>query len=149
MKRAILGLILMSGLVLGAMPQRASAALQCPDDTPGADKTVSSLAECMLDPGDAPTEVTPIVQNILNIVLGIMGAVAVGVIILGGFYFLTSQGDAAKVTRGKNTILYGVIGLIVALLALAIVNFVLVNVFKPAAASTPESGQVEGGENGP
>jgi len=144
MKKSLLGLVLALGLtVTGAWSQEVSA-IDCPADTPGYGQSVNSLAECMLDPDDAPTEVTPVVKNILNVVLGIMGAVAVGVIILGGFYFLTSQGDAAKVTRGKNTILYGVVGLIIALLALVIVNFVMSNVFKSTAAPAGAS-EVEGG----
>ena len=46
-------------------------------------------------------------------------------IILGGISYATSQGDPGKVKKGKDTILYGIIGLVVALLAYAIVNFVL------------------------
>ena len=66
---------------------------------------------------------------IINVILSVLGIVAVIVIILGGFTYITSNGDAAKVTKGKNIILYGVIGLVVALLAFAIVNFVLGSVF--------------------
>jgi multisubunit Na+/H+ antiporter MnhB subunit len=47
------------------------------------------------------------------------------VIILGGVQYTTSSGDPAKVKKAKDTILYGIIGLVVALLAYAIVNFVL------------------------
>ena len=49
--------------------------------------------------------------------------------IVGGINMATSQGDPAKVKKGRDTLLYGVIGLVVALLAFAIVNFVLKNVF--------------------
>ena len=69
-------------------------------------------------------------QVALNWVFGIIGIVAVIMIILGGFTMMTSSGDPGKVKKGKDTILYGVIGLVVALLAFAIVNFVLANVFK-------------------
>lgn len=69
------------------------------------------------------------VKTIINVVLGIVGLIAVVMIIIGGISFITSQGDSAKVTKAKNTVLYGVIGLVVALLAFAIVNFVLGNVF--------------------
>lgn len=51
-------------------------------------------------------------------------------IIIGGFNFMTSAGDPGKVKKGKDTILYGIIGLVVALLAFAIVNFVLNGIFK-------------------
>ena len=62
---------------------------------------------------------------IINSIIGIIGIVAVVMIVLGGITYSTSQGDPAKVKKGKDTILYGVIGIIVSLLAFAIVNFVL------------------------
>lgn len=65
------------------------------------------------------------VKVIINVVLGIVGLVAVVMMIVGGISFITSQGDTSKVTKARNTILYGVVGLIVALLAFAIVNFVV------------------------
>lgn len=69
---------------------------------------------------------------IINVALGIIGFVAVVMIILGGVQYTTSAGDAAKVTKAKNTILYGIVGLVIALLAFAIVNFILSNVFNAA-----------------
>ena len=65
------------------------------------------------------------VMNIINVVIGLLGIVAVIVIILGGIQYMTSSGDAGKVKKAKDTILYGVIGLIVCILAFAIVNFVI------------------------
>lgn len=62
--------------------------------------------------------------DIIKIVLSVVGLLAVVAIILGGVSFMTSTGDAMKVTRAKNTVIYGVVGLIVALLAFAIVSFV-------------------------
>jgi multisubunit Na+/H+ antiporter MnhB subunit len=46
-------------------------------------------------------------------------------VIVGGVFYMLSQGDPGKVARAKNTILYALIGLIVSLLSFAIVNFVL------------------------
>jgi len=66
-----------------------------------------------------------IIQMIVNGVIFIIGIVAVVMIILGGISYATSQGDPSKVKKGKDTILYGIIGLVIALLAYAIVNFVL------------------------
>ena len=68
-------------------------------------------------------------QVVINVVVGVIGFVAVVMIIMGGISFATSQGDSSKVAKARNTILYGVIGLVVSLLAFAIVNFVLTNVF--------------------
>ena len=46
-------------------------------------------------------------------------------VIIGGVKYTTSGGDQAAVTSAKNTILYGIIGLVIAILAYAIVNFVI------------------------
>lgn len=67
--------------------------------------------------------------TIINVAIGVVGFIAVAMIVMGGISYATSQGDAAKTKKAMNTILYGVVGLVVALLAFAIVNFVLSNVF--------------------
>ncbi len=64
-------------------------------------------------------------QTISNILLFLIGAVSVIMLIIGGLRYVLSQGDQNAVTSAKNTILYAVIGIIVALLAFAIVNFVI------------------------
>lgn len=68
------------------------------------------------------------VIGIINGVLGIIGLVAVIFIIYGGFLYLTSAGDASKVKKGRDSILYAVIGLIIVGIAFAVVNFVIVNI---------------------
>jgi len=64
-------------------------------------------------------------QTILQIVFAILAAVAVLVVILGGLRFITSQGNPQETTKARDTIIYAGIGLVVALLAGAIVSFVL------------------------
>jgi multisubunit Na+/H+ antiporter MnhB subunit len=59
------------------------------------------------------------------VLLFLIGAVSVIMLIIGGIRYTISQGDSSAVTSAKNTILYAIIGIIVALLAYAIVNFVL------------------------
>lgn len=63
------------------------------------------------------------IATILSNVILVLGFVAVIVVVVGGVMYLTSQGDAGKTKRGKDTILGGVIGLIICALAFAIVNF--------------------------
>jgi len=55
----------------------------------------------------------------------VIGAVSVVMLIIGGVRYTISQGDSSAVTSAKNTILYSVIGLVVAILAYAAVNFVI------------------------
>lgn len=78
--------------------------------------------------GDKESDLVGIITQILNIVVGLLGIVCVVVIILGGINYMTSTGDAGKVKKAKDTILYGVIGLVVCALAAVIVNFVIANV---------------------
>lgn len=65
------------------------------------------------------------VKQVVNILLFIIGTISVIMIILGGIRYTISNGDSSQVTSAKNTIMYAVIGLVVALLAYAIVNFVV------------------------
>ncbi len=62
---------------------------------------------------------------VVNILLFVIGAISVLMLIWGGIRYTTSAGNSASVTAAKNTIMYAIIGLIVAFLAFAIVNWVL------------------------
>lgn len=64
------------------------------------------------------------VLNILNLVLGLLTLVAVVMIIIGGFTWLTASGNEEKVDRAKKIISAAVVGLIIVLLAWAVVIFV-------------------------
>ncbi len=66
-----------------------------------------------------------IFKTVINVLLFLIGAISVIMIIYGGIRYVTSGGDQGAVTSAKNTILYAVVGLVVAILAYAIVNFVV------------------------
>ncbi len=66
-----------------------------------------------------------IFTKITNVLLFIIGAISVIMIIIGGIRYVVSGGNSASVTAAKNTILYAVVGIIVAILAFALVNFVV------------------------
>lgn len=68
---------------------------------------------------------TGIFRTITNVLLFILGAISVIMIIIGGLRYVISGGNSTAVTAAKNTILYAIVGVIVALLAYAIINFVL------------------------
>ena len=65
------------------------------------------------------------IKNVINVLLFILGAIAVIMIVIGGIKYTISNGDASNIKSAKDTILYAVIGLIIALMAYAIVNFVV------------------------
>lgn len=64
-------------------------------------------------------------KRITDVMLFVVGAVSVIMLIIGGIRYVVSNGDAGAVTSAKNTILYAIIGIIVTILAYAVVNFVI------------------------
>lgn len=75
-------------------------------------------------------ELPDVVVNILNGIIAVSGLVAVIFVIVGGVQYMTSAGDAGKLKKAKDTIIYAVIGLIICVLAFAIVNFVIKNIIE-------------------
>lgn len=71
--------------------------------------------------GDIPT----LLQTIVNTLLFLVGATSVIMLVIAGLRFVFSQGDQQQAASARNTILYSLIGLAVAVLAWAIVNYVL------------------------
>jgi len=70
-------------------------------------------------------KIQDIVTLIVNIFSVVVGIVAVIMIVVGGFKYITSGGDSGNITSAKNTIVYAIIGLVVVALAQFIVKFVL------------------------
>jgi hypothetical protein len=126
--RALRGLLVVPALALTlgltAVPFAQPAHAACTNDASGG---IAGGANCSKGDdqqanlfGDGG-----IFKIITNVLLFLIGAISVIMLIIGGIRYTISQGDSTAVTSAKNTILYAVIGIIVALLAYAIVNFVL------------------------
>lgn len=83
-------------------------------------------------PGDTPLPATPIntnsVQALLQVVFGMAGGIAMIVITVAGIRYMLSQGDPQKAATAKNTIIYALVGLVVALSAFSVVTFVMGNI---------------------
>lgn len=122
-------------LLLGALVALVSATLVSPTAfafdlsiTDGADaaRGADQVADLFGSAG--------IITTVTNILLFIVGAIAVIMVIIGGFRYVVSGGNTANITTAKNTILYAVVGLIVAILAYALINFVITSLV-PGGAS--------------
>lgn len=74
--------------------------------------------------GGLSSYIWKIVLNLLDIALQLVGYIAVGFIIYGGFMFMTAGGDSATVAKGRKTILNAVIGLAISIGSVAIVNLI-------------------------
>lgn len=148
---AVVATLALGGLA-GAFALNTEAYAECkcpPGSLKGDGASCTSLAECNI-PDDAPGTEKPLIErvvDIINVIVGVVSIVAVAVVVIGGILFVTSTGEAAKTTRARNTILYGVVGLVVSLLAFAIVNFAAGAIFKSGSGGSGDKGDSKGDES--
>ena len=90
------------------------------------DEDMKKIAGCN-EPTGKNKDVVEIVQSGVNVVISLVGMLAVFSIIYGGFTYITAQSDPAKIKRGKDMVIYAVVALAVAFLAYGIVLFVTRN----------------------
>src|SRR5258708_4350148 len=109
-----------SSLALLASPVIARAACDLNNPAGG----IRQGAECAVT-DTQPQDLNTNIKNITNTLLLVIGIAAVIMLIIGGFRYVFSAGDPAATKGAKDTIIYAIVGIIVALLAFAIVNFVL------------------------
>lgn len=126
-KKLVLGASLF-GLL--AMPVALPAAVSAQSDIEGglcagANLDVKDTSCDSATDTAAQDKVNNLLTTIINLFSLIVGIVAVIMIIVGGFKYITSGGDSGNVTGAKNTILFAVVGLIIVALAQFIVRFVL------------------------
>ena len=127
LRNVIYSLLFVTCLVLASLVKPVSA-FTCPDKTVREGESVSALSECNVEKTEGEKSLMSNVNILINVFASVMGFLAVGMIIYGGFMLLTAQGDPARIKRGKDVVLYSVIGLILVMLAYAIINFVMNNV---------------------
>ena len=124
LRNIIYSLLFTTCLVLASLVKPVSA-FTCPDKTIRENETVTALSECNVEKTEGNKSLMSNVAMLINVFASVMGFLAVGMIIYGGFMLLTAQGDPAKIKRGKDVVTYSIIGVILVMLAYAIVNFVM------------------------
>jgi len=91
---------------------------------------LDSKQGCTSQNGTGGVSVQNLITTIVNILSLIVGAAAVIMIILSGMKFISSGGDANKVSSAKSSLIYAIIGLIIVALTQAIIHFTLDNASK-------------------
>jgi len=101
------------GSFLAVAPATALAGINppCPDNNPACNKTLVEL-----------------ITTISNTILLLVGVVAVLFLIIGGFQYISSAGNPENIGKAKTTIMYAIIGILVTLLAWAVVQFVVTKI---------------------
>ena len=93
------------------------------------DGSIRTGLECAVDEDQKNTKLfdsqNGLFQRITNILLFLVGAISVIMLIIGGIRYVISAGDQNAVTGAKNTIMYAIIGVIVALVAYGAIDFIL------------------------
>ncbi len=122
MKKSIISIAIMTCAVFGAsvlstasLPGSVSAQVSKGIDT----ATTSEMQGKSIDGKDG------LIKTVVNILLWAVGILSVIMIIFSGFRYITSSGDASKTKSAQSTLIYSVVGLIVAIMAWAIVNMVI------------------------
>ena len=87
--------------------------------------------------GGGESEVDSVIQTAIEILLFIVGVASVIALIVGGLRYITSGGDQTAVAGAKNTIMYAIVGLIVAVLAYAAVQYVFDALGGSSGGGTP------------
>ncbi|MBI3494822.1 hypothetical protein HY004_02465 [Candidatus Saccharibacteria bacterium] len=107
----LLGLV--SVFVPASQVSAAQAIPQCDKDT--------NAAICQTKTG----LISGILKSVINTMIFLAGSIAVIMIVVGGIRYITSDGDPGAATKAKNTIIYALVGVVVAIMSYSIVNFVI------------------------
>ncbi|MCC9313014.1 MAG: hypothetical protein KFF74_02440 [Candidatus Nanosynbacter sp.] len=122
MKKSIISIAIMTCAVFGASvlstaSLSGSASAQVSEGINTA--TTSEMKGKSIDGKDG------LIKTVVNVLLWAVGILSVIMIIFSGFRYITSAGDASKTKSAQSTLIYSVVGLIVAIMAYAIVNMVI------------------------
>jgi uncharacterized membrane protein len=117
--------VMVTGIIGLAQPVVPAVHAQTPEQTlcQGSGGTFSNNT-CSTS-GDTHT-VAGTIRSVVTLLTFIVGAISVLMAVIAGIRYVVSAGDSKAVTDAKNTLLYAIVGLVVASSAYAIVNFVLI-----------------------
>lgn len=85
---------------------------------------LDSSSELCRDEGKGK-KVSSVIKEVTDTLLYILGAASVIVLIYGGIRYTTSAGNQSSVNAGKNAMIYAIVGLLVAISAYAIIDFIV------------------------
>ena len=123
--RKILGAIVAGAMLVGGlvMSETVLAAPESVCRDPDISEELKDAAGCKTE-----KDISNVAVTLINFVVTLVGIISVAAMVYGGVIFTTSQGDANKVKKAQYIVLYSAVGLIVSVLAFAIVMFVSNNV---------------------
>ncbi len=116
--------IFLSAAVLLSVAQRpVAAASDFKGELCGGASLELNAGSCKGD--NSENKLNDLIGSIINVFSLVIGVVAIVMLLIGGLKFITSSGDAGRLTSAKQTIIYALVGLIIVALAQAAVRFIL------------------------
>jgi cytochrome bd-type quinol oxidase subunit 2 len=125
MKQLITNLIVIVVAVMAPVLMPAAVYADCPtaSDNSSKDQVIKGIGET--GSNCSTNGVTDLISSIVNILSIVVGAVAIIMVIISGFRYITSSGDANKASSARSTLVYALVGVAIAALAQFLVHFVL------------------------
>ncbi len=111
--------VLATGVMAVALPAQPAFAQTCTDAKDCVTKGANNVRT------GASRSLPETIQQITNVLLFLLGAISVIMLVVGGFKFVTSGGSPEQVKSAKNTIMYSIVGVVVAIVAYAVVDWVI------------------------
>lgn len=125
-KLIIAGLVALAALVAMGIVQPLPASAQYAGQLcDGSNLKLTSDPSVSCSTGGPTGKLNNLVANIVNLITIIIGIIAVIMILIGGFKFITSNGDSNRIASARQTIIYAIVGLVIVALAQVIVRFIL------------------------
>lgn len=115
-KQLIVSFMMVLGLGLTILPSPSASAINVFQGCSGSASTVCKSQ------GD---EAGSMIKIVINVLLMVLGMISVIMVVIGGIRYTTSNGDSSSLKAAKETIIYAVVGLIIAIMSYTIVNFVV------------------------
>jgi ABC-type Fe3+ transport system permease subunit len=137
LKRSIAAIMMLALLLVPALPGGLVSAQIDEESKNAACEGLGAVGD-NCNQSNADDSIESIVATVINILSWIVGVAAVIMILIGGFKYVTANGDSNSLSSAKNTILYAIIGLVIAAVSQGLVQFVL------REATTPNPDEEEG-----
>lgn len=125
MKRSLIHTLIAGFVVLFGLSFVASAPVGAVNVVRDSCRTNPDSAMCQNAERDNEARTNRLIANVTNALMIILGVIAVVTIIIGGITYVTANGEASRIKRAKDIIIYAVVGLVIAIMAWGIVRFVL------------------------
>ena len=103
----------------------ATTMLPVPIVNAGAKNSISNGINTTNNAANSGKDFNGVIDTVINTMLFIVGILSVAMIIYSGIRYVTAHGDKSQIESAKNTLIYSIVGLVIAIIAYAVVNWVL------------------------